>query len=324
MKKMIMALITVIVLTGCSAKEAKVREEKAQEVTAAETTVATEAETSAETSTVQKTTVQKTTAKVTTTKTEATQTTSVSETTQVQTNAAQQTTASAAPIKHYTVDGFEGPEEIPEAEWNALTKLKEKYGSTFEVITRSLCWEFWPKTILNDDGTRTTIPINRDPNEPLDVVYTLKGSDGVYFEARIKDKTDIITHDTYIYDHYKESLHNEAAGSLQKLVPGGKVYFNGGDNGELPFECPADMTYEEFRQAMADNGRYVFGTVYVTDGMDVSDEMKLYSPRRGDGHPGEYGYFLMVHVSKISQEDYDRLDDVFTDYPGQMESELLN
>ena len=327
MKKMITALTAVMLLTGCSAKEVK-EQEKAQEVTAAVTTAATEAETSAETTTVpkttaKKTTAKKTTAKATTTKTETTQTTAAA-TTQAQTNAAPQTTAAPAPVKHYTLEGYDGPEEIPEAEWNALTKLNEKYGENFEVIARTLCWEFWPRTILNDDGTTTTIPVDRDPNEPLVVVYGLKGSDGVGFTAYLKENTDIITDDTYLYYHYMEQLHNEAAGSLQKLVPGGKVYLFGDDNGKLPFESPAQMTYEEFRQALAENKGYVFGNVFVAEGMDVSDDMRAYSPRRGHGHPGEYGYYLRVHVDQVSQEDYDRLDDIMAEYPRGIETKLIN
>ncbi|MBO4523282.1 MAG: membrane lipoprotein lipid attachment site-containing protein [Ruminococcus sp.] len=326
MKKMIMALTTVIVLTGCSAKEAKVREEKAQEVTAAETTVATEAETSAETTTASKTTAQKTTAKVTTTKTTTLQTTTAASTTEAQTTAAaSQTTSPPAPVKHYTVDGPGGPEEIPEAEWNGLEKLKGKYGKDFEVIARNLCWEFWPKTILNDDGTTTTIPVNRDPNEPLNVVYVLKGSDGINFDACLKENTEIINYDNYLYTHYWEQLKNEAAGSLQKLVPGGKVSIEArAGYGGLPFDSPAEMTYEEFRQALADNKGTLFCWLFVAEGMDVSDDMMAYSPRRGDGSPGEYGYILQVHVEQVSQEDYDRLDDIMTEYPKGVKSKLVN
>ena len=322
-----------MLLAGCSAKEAekqeKVKDEAASltasdvsETTTEESSKTTVKTTTTETTTTAKKTATKTTtAKITTTKTAAA---TQAATTKAASTAAPQTTSPPAPVKHYTAEGLDGPEEISEPEWNALTKLNEKYGQTFKVLYRNLCWESWPKTILNDDGTTTTIPVDRDPNEPLNVVYVLEDSDGVIFGARIKENTDIITHDDYIYERYKEQLHNEAAGSLQKLVPGGKVLFNGGDNGELPFECPADMTYEEFRQAFADNDRYVFCNLFVAEGMEVSDDMRAYSPRRGDGHRGEYGYLMQVHVNQVSQEDYDRLDDIITEYPKNIKSKLIN
>ena len=326
-KRLIIAMTAAIMLTGCGASEQTSKESSVVE--ASDVTTST-AETTAETTTA-KTTVAKTTAK-TTTKTTAK--TTASKTTAAATKAASTTKASsdkpaateaAAPVKHYTVDGPGGPEEIPEAEWNGLEKLRGKYGRDFEVFARNLCWESWPKTILNDDGTRTTIPVKRDPNEPLDVVYTLKGSDGIYFEARIKENTDNITHDTYLYTHYWDQLKNEAAGSLQKLVPGGKVFIEARAGcGELPFESPADMTYEKFRQALADNKGYVFCWLLVAEGMEVSDDMRAYSPRRGDGHPGEYGYILQVHVEQVSQEDYDRLDDIIEGYPQGITSKLIN
>ena len=322
-KQFIITFTAALLLTGCASKEANVQENAKDEATALTATV-TEQQTSAETTSAPKTTTKKTTAKVTTTKTTTVQTTTAAPTTEAQTTAAPQNTTSPAPVKHYTLYGYNGPEEIPEAEWNALTKVNEKYGTTFKVNARTLCWEFWPRTILNDDGTTTTIPVDRDPNEPLVVVYGLEGSDGVGFEVYLKENTEVITDDTYFYEHYKEQLHNEAADSLRKLVPGGKVYFGGSDNGRLPFESPAQMTYEEFRQALADNKGYVFCWLLVAEGMDVSDDMRAYSPRRGNGHPGEYGYYLRVHVDQVSQEDYDRLDDIMTEYPKGVNSKLIN
>ena len=269
-KRLITAMTAAMMLTGCGAAE-KTELETDTAVTAAVTTTAAEEQMTSSATTTAKKATTKTTAKTTAAKTTTTAaaTTAKAQTTQSQTNAAPSNTPSSAPVKHYTVDGPGGAEEIPEAEWNGLEKLKGKYGKDFEVIARNLCWEFWPKVILNDDGTRTTIPVNRDPNEPLNVVYVLKGGDGIYFEASIKENTDNITHDNYLYTHYWDQLRDEAAGSLQKLVPGGKVFIEARAGcGELPFESPADMTYEEFRQALADNKGYVFCWLFVAEGMD--------------------------------------------------------
>ena len=329
MKKLALTLTAAAMLTGCSSAKPAAQEKNATELAAVITT--TDAAAAAETTTVKATTsvktttTAKTTAKSTSAKTTTAKTTfgtSASVKTDDTAKPRENAAPSPAPAeKHYTSFG----DEISEAEWNAIGKVKAKYGIDCEVVARNLCWESWPKVILNDDGTRTTIPVEpRDPNEPLNVVYVLKDSDGVVFDARIKENTDIITHDTYIYEQYKEQLRNEAAGSLQKLVPGGKILFNGGDYGELPFESPSVMTYDEFRQAFADNGGSVFGWVYVTEGMEVSDELKAYSPRRGDGHSGEFGYVLKFHVLQVSQEDYDRLEDVCSDQPGPRDTKILN
>lgn len=331
MKKYAITLAAFLLLTGCGSTKNEKKasnETETTSVTNAVTTETTTAKTTAKTTTTtvsaaaKKTTAKTTAAKTTSATTAApASTTSAVNNSEANDNTAGNTPAPQPAEKHYTLYG----EEISEAEWNAIGKVKSKYGIDCEVLARNLCWEKWPKVILNDDGTRRTIPVEkRDPNEPLDVVYVLKDSDGVVFEARIKDNTDIITHDTYVYDHYREQLHNEAAGSIKKLVPGGKILFNGGDYGELPFESPSEMTYDEFRQAFADNGGSVFGWVYVTEGMEVSDELKAYSPRRGDGHSGEFGYVLKFHVLQVSQEDYDRLEDVSSDQPGPRDTKILN
>lgn len=325
MKKLVLSLTAAAILTGCSSAKPTEQEKNVTELAAVVTT--TDSATTVETTTAVKTT---TTAK-TTTKSTSAKTTTAKKTSETSASAKNDNTATpqenVAPApapaeKHYTTFG----DEINEAEWSAIGKVKAKYGIDCEVVARNLCWESWPKVILNDDGTRSTIPVEpRDPNEPLNVVYVLKGSDGIYFDARIKEKTDIITHDNYLYTHYWEQLKNEAAGSLQKLVPGGKVYLEAGASfGELPFECPAEMTYEEFRQALADNKGYLFGWLFAAEGMDVSDDMRAYSPRRGNGHPGEYGYLMQIHVEQVSQEDYDRLDDIMTEYPKGINAKTVN
>jgi len=313
MKKLILTLTVAAMLTGCG----NIKDEKAQDKTEPEatavTTVADTVTTSAKTTTAVKTTAAKTTAaKTTAAKTTAAKsTTTKAVTTAAKPSETQAPTAepvTAAP-KHYTSFG----DEISEAEWNGLMKVKEKYGVDFEVMAANLCWESWPETIIEEDGTEFTS--KRDSSEPLRVCCVLKCSDGTEFQAYVNEKTDVVAADTFLSEKYKKQFMDEAGELFRRLVPGCKTQLHLYDGVSLPFEYPADMTYEEFRQAFADEGGSMAALLYVTDDVENIEELEKYSLRLHRRKRGDLGYYCRIRVEKISQEDYDALDDVFIDYP---------
>lgn len=327
MKKLFLSLTAAVMLTGCSSAKSKAQE--TQKAEAAAVTTAADTGAAAETTTASKTTAAKTTAsKTTTTKTTTTKATaSTSASTQAPTTKAAETQAhqnepaTAAPVKHYTLEGIQGPEEIPEAEWKALCKVKDKYGVDFEAISRYLCWESWPETIIEEDGTEFST--RRDPSEPINVYYVLRCGDGTVFGVYINEKTDVVVYDNFLGEKYKEQFINEAGEMFRRLVPGCKVQLNMHEGVSLPFECPADATYEEFRQAFAESGGSVTASLYVTDDIENTEELEKYSHRLHRRKRGDLGYYCRIHVNKISQENYDDLDDVFIDYPTFLENQKV-
>lgn len=322
MKRLIAILTAAALLTGCGAANDDIPEKSPAEEAAA-------AETETEAVTTEKTTSTTTANKTVTTTSSSTAEKKTTVTTTAKASGEEETDDTPAPAEEDDAPVEQTPEpeetDVPAVttlsaeadpsvadmtaeEWKAIDKLKEKYGSDLTVTNRYLCWEFW--------GTEAP--------EVLDVLYTVKDGNGLVFQAYGKENTDTITSDSYVYSHYTEQFRNEAAESFKKLVPEGKVWIVDVRKTCLPFGKPADMTYEEFRQAFADNGGNVLAYIYVTEDMEVSEEMKEYSSKRGDGKKGELGYIYMALVNSVSQEDYDRLDDIITGPPGSMDQKTIN
>ena len=316
MKKYAITLAAFLLLTGCGSTKNEKKasnETETTSVTNAVTTEATTAKTTAKTTT----TTVSAAAKKTTAKTTAAKTTSVttaapaSTTSAVNNSEANDNTAGNTPApqpaeKHYTPYG----EEIPEAEWNGICTVREKYGLNFKVTARFLCWESWPERIIEEDGTEFVT--HRDTSEPLKVYYEFECDDGTKFGAYINENTDVVVEDNFLCEKYKEQLTNEASELFRKLVPDCKagIYIK---HDSVPFECSADMTYEEFRQAFADNGGTVIGNLYVTDDIEVTEDLTKYSYRQHRRKRGEFGYYCRLTVDKLSQEDYDSLEGIIRD-----------
>ena len=116
-KRIVLAMIAVMMLAGCSAKETKAKDNTKDEKTAVTVTDSSEPTTE-----------------------EASKTT-------VSTTAAQTTTTEVL----INID------DIPEAEQKALNKLNEKYGKDFTLIAREVQWEFIGEPIPEKKPTTYTL-----------------------------------------------------------------------------------------------------------------------------------------------------------------------
>ena len=314
MKKHVIAIAALLFLTGCGS----VRNEK-QASDEAETTSVTSAVTTGTTAAETSSTAVTTAAKRTNSKTATAQTTTAAASAgktsagnksgenSGQSDKAPEAQTEAAVQKHYTSYG----EEIPEAEWNGICKVGEKYGIDFEVISRFLCWESWPEKVYDEDGTEHII--GRYPSDPMSVYYGLRCSDGTEFDIYVNENTDVVTTDSYLFVKYRERFNEEAGELYRKLVPGCKVNLRNVVGTALPFECSADMTYEEFLQAFIDNDGYVRAKLYITDGMEIPDGLDMYRSRDKRRKRGELGYYCSLTVGRVSQEVFDRFEDVSAD-----------
>lgn len=275
MKKIIITLTTILMLTGCAAGNSTPTETSTNETTKP-TTVTVDVETG------------------TTAATDA----ATADTTEKQPPMTETTEPTAAPDSEST-----------DAERAALNKLNEKYGREFKVVSRNLCWESW-------GGEQKT-----DPSEPLSVYYHMRDSEGSEFGAYIKENTDIITYDSYLYVIHKKQFEQEIGEVMNRLLPGGKVNIENVKKIELPFECSADMSYEEFRKTFIDNGGSLWLNIFVTDGIEVPEDIRKF---RTEGYLEELGCPCRIIIYNSPQGYYDSLENVFTEHMINIDGTIIN
>ena len=184
------------------------------------------------------------------------------------------------------------PFEMPEEEQAAIQKLCDKYGKDFTVLDRYVEWEFWGE-----------IP------DVKPVSFYIDDGEGHYFYAFGKENTDEITSDSYLFVKYGDRLLEESAEFLRSLTPVGKCWVVSFYKYWLPFETPADATYEEFLAAFSGEDSHVQVNLLLPEGEEPPEEFR---PDQFDTTKvfDDLGYHIRVAVFHIPQEDYDRLDEV--------------
>lgn len=274
MKKTLFILAAGLILAGCGIAD------PCEETGTSETAPSSEAE--------------DTTATEETTETEETTTTEETVTTETTTETApdtETTETAATTYPRVSAPPFDPEKDIPAEEKKALDKLEAKYGREFTPTDRNVHWEYW--------------------NEPipdiLRVFFTLEDEEGREFCARGLENTDVIEEDGYNSVLHSTELENEAAEYLRGLMPEAKLWFQE-CNYLLPFDIPADIGFEEFRQVFADNDGYLNVYLLLTDDMEAPEVLKDLMGGKSIIVPEELGYRLYIDYYRISQEDYDKLD----------------
>ena len=253
-KNAIFAIIAVMLLAGCSAKETEKQDAPKDEATTMTVTEASEPTTEEDS----KTTVSATTA-------------------------AQTTTTEAAT---YNVD-------IPEAEQNALNKLNEKYGKDFTCIAREVEWEFIDKPIPEKKPT----------------TYTLEDDDGRRFYAYGTEDSDEISGDNYAFPLFEDELFDHARDYIRSYTQAGKLWISGAGRDTMPFEAPAELTYEEFFSYFCKQEGKVFANILLPEGTELPEELSSFEALNYF-YLDDFGYRIVIHVNYLPQSDYDKLDDV--------------
>ena len=276
MKKTLFILVAGLILAGCGIAD------PCEETGTSETAPSTETEDT--------TATEETAAAEETTTAEETVTTETTTETAPDTDT---TEASATTYPRVSAPPFDPEEDIPPEEKKALDKLEAKYGREFTPTDRYVNWEYW--------------------NEPipdiLRVFCTLEDEEGRQFYARLLENTDVIEEDGYNSVLHSTELEDEAAEYLRGLMPEAKLWFQE-CNYLLPFDIPADIGFEEFRQVFRDNDGYLSLDIMLTDDMEIPEVLKELQGSKNNILPEELGYRLYIEYYQISQEDYDKLDDV--------------
>ncbi|MBQ8961696.1 MAG: hypothetical protein IJ071_10875 [Ruminococcus sp.] len=213
-------------------------------------------------------------------------------TTTAQTTTAQTTTVQTTTVQTTTELMTFPPFEMPEEEQAAIQKLCDKYDKDFTVLDRYVEWEFYGE-----------IP------DVKPVSYYIDDGEGHYFYAFGKENTDEITSDSYLFVKYGDRLMEESAEFLRGLTSQGKCWAVSYYKNWLPFETPADATYEEFLAAFSAEESHVQVNLLLPEGEVPPEELRpeLYNSSKIFD---DLGYHISVAVRHIPQEDYDRLEDV--------------
>ena len=284
MKKLILTLTAVLMLTGCSEKNAASSETSKNE-TSERSEVTVHVETG--TAIVNNDTVIETTATETTT--------SAVTTTTTETTTSAVTTAEAVTETEMTTEEYESEiytddiEKVPSEEQAALEKLNAKYGKEFKFICRDVQWEFWD----------TPIPEKRP------TTYTLEDDEGRRFCAYGTEDSDEISGDEYVFPLFEDELIENTKNYIRSYTQAGKLWLPTINRRTMPFEAPAEPTYEEFFSYFCNQEGKISAFVFLPEGTELSvfDNMNYL-------YLDDFGCQVVLYVYYLPQKDYDRLDDV--------------
>lgn len=288
MKKLILTLTAVLMLTGCSEKNAASSETSKNE-TSERSEVTVHVETG--TAIVNNDTVIETTATETTT--------SAVTTTTTETTTSAVTTAEAVTETEMTTEEYESEiytddiEKVPSEEQAALEKLNAKYGKEFKFICRDVQWEFWD----------TPIPEKRP------TTYTLEDDEGRRFCAYGTEDSDEISGDEYVFPLFEDELIENTKNYIRSYTQAGKLWIPTINRRTMPFEAPAEPTYEEFFSYFCNQEGKISAFVFLPEGTELPTELSVFD-NMNYLYLDDFGCQVVLNVYYLPQKDYDRLDDV--------------
>lgn len=276
MKKLILTLTAVLMLTGCSEKNAASSETSKNETSErSEVTVHVE------------------------TGTAIVNTDTVIETTATETTTSAVTTAEAVTETEMTTEEYESEiytddiEKVPSEEQAALEKLNAKYGKEFKFICRDVQWEFWD----------TPIPEKRP------TTYTLEDDEGRRFCAYGTEDSDEISGDEYVFPLFEDELLENAKNYIRSYTQAGKLWIPTINRRTMPFEAPAEPTYEEFFSYFCNQEGKISAFVFLPEGTELPTELSVFD-NMNYLYLDDFGCQVVLNVYYLPQKDYDRLDDV--------------
>ena len=236
----------------------------------------------------QDTSVPDTTA-VTTTET-VTETTTITATVQV-TEAA---TESSTINEEYESDLYTRHiEKVPTEEQAALDKLRAKYGKDFIFVYREVQWEFIDKPIPEKRPT----------------TYALEDDDGRRFYAYGTEDSDEISGDNYAFPLFEDELLDHAKDYIRSYTQAGKLWLPTPTMKTMPFEAPAELTYEEFFSYFCKQEGKVHANIFLPEGTELPTELSVFDNMNYLYLDG-FGCKIVIYVYYLPQRDYDRLEDV--------------
>ena len=289
MKKLILTLTAVLMLTGCSEKNAA-----SSETSKNETSERSEVKVHVETGTaiVNTDTVIETTATETTTSA-VTTTTTTTETTTSAVTTTEAVTETETTTEEYESDIYTNNiEKVPSEEQAALEKLNAKYGKEFKFICRDVQWEFYGG-----------IP------EKKPTTYTLEDDEGRRFCAYGTEDSDEISGDEYVFPLFEDELLENTKNYIRSYTQAGKLWLPTINRRTMPFEAPAEPTYEEFFSYFCNQEGKISAFVFLPEGTELPTELSVFD-NMNYLYLDDFGCQVVLYVYYLPQKDYDRLDDV--------------
>lgn len=231
---------------------------------------------------------------VTVTETETTTETTAAATTASAAAVTEAAAEPAAPIDEYEDELYTSHiEKVPPEEQAALDKLNAKYGKNFTFICREVQWEF------------IGVPIP----EKKPTTYTLEDDEGRRFLAFGTEDSDEIISDNYTFPLYKDDLFDHTRDYIRSYTQAGKLWILTPYKTWLPFEAPAEMTYEEFFSYFCQQEGKIFADILLPEGTELPEELTSFDGLNSIYLDG-FGCPVNLGVYYLPQSDYDSLEDV--------------
>ncbi|MBR4361529.1 MAG: membrane lipoprotein lipid attachment site-containing protein [Ruminococcus sp.] len=270
MKKIILTLTAAVMLTGCTAKNTETPEKSEPSAV----TVNAETETTANK--------------------EALIITAAENTTHAETVTEAVTETSAVSEEEYEDELHTSHiENVPIEEQAALDKLRTKYGKDFTFICRDVQWEY------------IGVPIP----EKLRIYYTLEDDDGRRFMAVGTEDSDEISGDNYAFPLFENELLDHAKDYIRSYTQAGKLWVMYATEEMMPFEAPAELTYEEFFSYFSGQEGKVFAHIILPEGTELPEELTSFD-FSNQIYLDDFGCKIILYVNYMPKSDYDKLEDV--------------
>ena len=184
-------------------------------------------------------------------------------------------------------------ENVPQEEQEALDKLREKYGKDFTFICRDVQWEF----------------INKPIPEKKPTYYTLEDEEGRRFLAYGTEDSDEISGDNYAFPLFEDELLAHAKDYIRSYTQAGKLWMMYATNEMMPFEAPAELTYDEFFSYFCKQEGKVSANLLLSEGTELPEELTAFD-NLNNIYLDDFGCRIVLGVYYLPQRDYDRLEDV--------------
>ena len=270
MKKIILTLTAAVMLTGCTAKNTETPEKSESSAV----TVNAETETTANK--------------------EALIITVPENTTHAETVTEAVTETSAVSEEEYEDELHTSHiENVPIEEQAALDKLRTKYGKDFTFICRDVQWEY----------------IGEPIPEKLRIYYTLEDDDGRRFMAVGTEDSDEISGDNYAFPLFENELLDHAKDYIRSYTQAGKLWVWYATEEMMPFEAPAELTYEEFFSYFSGQEGKVFAHILLPEGTELPEELTSFD-FSNQIDLDDFGCKIILYVNYMPKSDYDKLEDV--------------
>jgi len=137
------------------------------------------------------------------------------------------------------------------------------------------------------------------------------GSDdeGRRFCAYGTEDSDEISGDEYVFPLFEGELLENTKNYIRSYTQAGKMWLPTINRRTMPFEAPAEPTYEEFFSYFCSQEGKISAFVFLPEGTELPTELSVFD-NMNYLYLDDFGCQVVLYVYYLPQKDYDRLDDV--------------